>query len=199
MGPYWVLVFVLLVFVLLFAGMSLLRRERVSWHWVAETLLSGTIILLAGHVAQAPPPPLLFVLALYVLAMRVRLLVDAGNVFAARGRLAVASRLYALAHGLATNPLDRLIVRANQGAALLHAGQLAAATAALETALSSPAALGIKLEAACRNNLGRAYLRQGQAGQGRAQLHEVLDLFPGSLFARCAQRALQRAEDTRQS
>jgi tetratricopeptide (TPR) repeat protein len=194
MDPYLVLVFVLLLFVLLFAGMSLLRREPPSWRWAAEVLVSGAVILLAARAAQAPPSPLLFVVALYLLAMRVRILIDAGNLLASRGRLAAASRLYALALWLATSPTDRSAVWANQGAALLLAGQVPAATAILEKVLSSPLELGIKLEAACRCNLGLAYLREGRVGQGRAQLHEAADLLPGSVFSRRARFALQQLE-----
>ena len=126
--------------------------------------------------------------------MRVRLLVDVGNRLAVSGRSEAAGRLYGLALRLASNSLDRLIVGANQGAALLHGGRVVEAIAVLERVVSSPSSLGIKLEAACRCNLGLAYLRQGQVGRGRAQLREAMDLLPGSIYALRAHLALQQFE-----
>jgi tetratricopeptide (TPR) repeat protein len=190
--PYLVLLFVLLLFVLLFGAASLLRREPLSGRWAVEVLLSGGVILVAARIAQAPPLPILFFVALYLLTMRARLLIDAGNLLASRGRLAFASRLYALALRLATSPPERLMVLANQSIALLQTGHMATGIAALEGVLSSPACLGAKLEAACRCNLGVAYIRQGQVGRGRALLHETVELAPTSAYASRALSALQR-------
>ena len=192
MNPYLVLLFVLLLFVLLFGVASMLRREPISGRWAIEVLLSGGVILAAARIAQAPPPPVLFFMALYLLTMRARLLIDAGNTLASKGRLAFASRLYALALRVATSPVESLMVLANQGIALLQAGHLSTGIAALESVLSSRTPLGARLEAACRCNLGLAYLREGQVGRGRALLHETVDLAPGSVFASRALLALQR-------
>jgi hypothetical protein len=192
--PYLVLLFVLLLFVLLFGLGSLLRREPLSGRWAVEVLLSGGVILLVARIAQAPPPPVLFFMALYLLTMRARLLIDAGNLLASRGRLSFASRLYALALRLATSPLERLMVLANQSIALLQTGHMATGIAALEGILSSPAPLGAKLEAACRCNLGLAYVRQGQVGRGRALLHETVELAPASVYSSRALSALRRLE-----
>lgn len=196
MDPYLVLLLVLFVFVLLFGASSLVRREPVSGRWVLEVVLTGGAILIVARIAQAPPPPLLFFVALYLLIMRTRLLVDAGNALASRGRLRVASRLYALALRLATSPQESLLVRANQGIALLQAGQLADGIAALEDVLSSSARLSPRLGAACRCNLGLAYLGAGQVGRGRTLLREAVELAPGSVFASRALSALRRAANT---
>jgi tetratricopeptide (TPR) repeat protein len=193
MDPYLVLVLVLLLYILLVGGLSLLRREGLSARYAGELLLIGALLLGAARLVRVPSPVVFFV-ALYLVSMRVRLLVDAGNRLAMGGRAAMAERMYGLALRLATNPLDRLIVGANRGAALLHRGQVPEAIASLEKVLSSSPALGLKLEAACRCNLGLAYLRQGQVGRGRAALWEAMDLLPGSVYARRAQMALQQLE-----
>ncbi|MCL6429667.1 MAG: hypothetical protein K6V36_02260 [Anaerolineae bacterium] len=194
MDPYLTLVLVLLVFALMQGGLSLMRREPLSGRQVAETLLAGVMIIAIAGLAGAPPPAVLFFMALYLVTMRARILVDIANALARRGRVGVASRLYDLALRLATVPVERLTVRANQGAVLLQQGQVDRAVGIFEDILKVPAALGVRLEAACRCNLGLAYLRQGRVGQGRAQLHETVDLLPGSLYAQRARLALRRLE-----
>ncbi len=194
MDPYLTLVLVLLVFSLMQGGLSLMRREPLSGRQVAETLLAGVVIMAIARAAEAPPPAVLFFMVLYLVTMRARILVDIANGLARRGRVGVASRLYDLALKLATVPVERLTVRANQGAVLLQQGQVDRAVGVFEDILKAPAALGVRLEAACRCNLGLAYLRQGRVGQGRAQLHETVDLLPGSLYAQRARLALRRLE-----
>lgn len=194
MNPYLVLVLVMLLFILLWGSLSLLRREPLSARLAIEALLFGGVILGVGGLLQSPPAPVLFFVALYVFTMRVRLLVDIGNALARRGRLAAASHVYMLALRIATVPADRLIVLANEGAALLLGGQVPEAIAVLQEVLAPGASPGIKLEAACRCNLGLAYLRQGQLGLGRGQLREAIDLLPGSIYAQRARHALERLE-----
>ena len=193
MDPYLVLVFVLLLFVLVVGGLRLVRREPLSSRHAGEILAIGAVLLGLARLLGISSPVLFFVV-LYLVSMRVRLLVDVGNKLAMSRRSEAASRLYGLALRLAVNPLERLIVGVNQGAALLHEGRVAEAIAVLEGVVSSPSSLGIKLEAACRCNLGLAYLRQGQVGRGRAQLQETIDLLPGSIYARRAYLALQQLE-----
>jgi len=193
MDPYLVLVLVLLLFVLLVGGLSLLRREPLSYRYAGEILLLGAVLLAVLRALQLPSP-VLFSVALYLVTMRSRLLVDLANSLARRGRLDVALRLYSVALRLAIDPTDRLIVWANRGAALLQGGELAEAIAVLQKVLAVPSALGIRLEAACRCNLGLAYLRRGQVGLGRAQLLEAIDTLPGSVYANRARLALQQLE-----
>ncbi len=191
-GPYVVLAGVLLLFILVFGGLSLLRREPAPVHFAVESLITGAVILGACWVAQAPPTPLLFFAVLYLLMMRARLLVDVANVLARRGRLGASLRLYGLALRVATDRATRGMVLANEGAALLLGGRVAEAIGALEQALSW--GLGRKVEAATRCNLGLAYLRQGEAGRGRAQLGQAQELLPGSIYAERARLALQQAD-----
>ncbi len=196
MDRYLLLLLVLLLFILFFGSLSLLRREALSSRFAFETLLVGGLILGAARALQAPPSPILFFVVLYVLGMRARLLVEVANALARRGRLAAASRVYAVAFRLATSRTDRGIVLANQGAALLLAAQLAEAIAVLQQALAPASGLGIKQEAASRCNLGLAYLRRGETGLGRVQLHEVIDLLPGSIYAQRARQALQALDSS---
>jgi hypothetical protein len=56
-----------------------------------------------------------FLLVVYLLTMRVRLIVDVGNLSAQRGSFSQADRLYALALRLWPDSAGRLVVQVNQG------------------------------------------------------------------------------------
>ena len=194
MDPYLVLLAALLLYVLVFGGLSLLRREPLSARFAIEALVVGGVILAFGRAFQAPPSPILFCGAVYLLTMRVRLLVDLGSALAQGGRLRAAFRVYEVARRVAVDRTDRLIVSANQGAALLVGGRVPEAITVLQEVLQHTGSLGIKLEATSRYNLGMAYLKQGQVGRARAQLTEAAELLPGSVCARQARRALKRLD-----
>ena len=191
MDPYLLLVVVLLLYALAASGPSVLGREPLAWGQAGETLIWGAGLLAAAWALRAPLP-LAYLVALYLLTMRARLLVELANALARR-RHPAAARLYALAQALAWNPLDRAIVRANQGAALLHSGRVSEAQAVLDRVLQG-GGLGPRLEAACRCNLGLACLRAGDPQRGRALLRETVALMPGSVYAERARRELQQLE-----
>ncbi len=191
MDPYLLLALILGLFALAAAGPSLLGRERLAWGYVAEVALWGLALLALAWVLQMPSP-FLYLIVLYLVTMRTRLLVDLANALARRGRPA-ALRFYALAQRLALSPLDRASVRVNQGAALLQAGQVAAATAVLEDALAQDG-LGLKLGAACRCNLGLACVKAGDVERGRRLLREAVAHMPASIYARRARFELQRLD-----
>lgn len=188
MQPYLVLALIMLLFAAAAAGPSLLGRERLAWWCVVEILAWG-LALLAAAWALHLTSPFLYLVVLYLLAMRSRLLLELANALAARRRRA-AFPLYALTLGLAANPLDRASTRINLGAALLHCGEVSRAVAVLEGVLAGPA-LGPRLAAACRCNLGLAYLRAGDTERGRNQLRAAVDVMPASIYARRAAHALQ--------
>ncbi|HOG48247.1 MAG TPA: tetratricopeptide repeat protein [Anaerolineae bacterium] len=191
MDPYLVLALVLLLFAAAAAGPSLLGRERLAWSCAGEILLWG-ILLLAAAWAVRLPSPFVYLVALYLVTMRARLLVDAANLIAAR-RHPLAFALYTLALHVALNPLDRASVQINRGAALLHSGRAAEAVAELERVLACQR-LGPRLEAAVRCNLGLAYLQQGDLQSSRAELQQAAAALPSSVYGQRARVALQRLE-----
>lgn len=190
MDPYLILALIAVLFALVVMGMGFLRRERSPLRQAGEALLWGGILLGVAWALRMSSP-IVYLAAFYVVARRSRLLVDLANAVAGRGRAALAGHLYDLAQRLALNPADRVVVMVNRGAALLFAGQMGEAAALLESLLAGPA-LGDRLEAACRCNLGLAYLRQGRGEQAREQFVQTIDLLPTSSFAQRARIALQR-------
>jgi len=148
-------------------------------------------------VLGSPMNPFLYLVLLYVVTMRSRLVVDIANMLAKRGNHDLAFRLYDLGLAWWPDAASRLIVLVNRGAAQILRGQLEAAIAIFESVLETEnrPRLGTKYEAACRYNLGYAYEKSGKKAQAVVQYNETIDVLPGSVYAKGAQAALNRRKE----
>ena len=196
--PDLLLLLVGCLYILVFGGLSFLRREGLSLQFALEAIVVTVLVLGLSWLAKISIHPILFLLLLYLITMRSRLLVDVANLLAERGKFKAAFSLYHL--GLAWRPdaASRLIVLTNRGAAELFCGQVEPAIQTLEgvlTAKNRPR-LGLKYETACRYNLGQAYAKKGDRAKAVQQLNEVIDLMPGSRYAQAARAALKRWKGT---
>jgi tetratricopeptide (TPR) repeat protein len=182
------------LFVLVFGGLGLMRREGLSLQFALEAL--GLTLLLVGGswLFSMPLNPFLFLALLYLITMRARLMVDVANFLAKRRQRDLAFKLYRLSLAWWPDTASRLIVLTNMGAAELHGGQFDAAIQTLENvlAMETQSRLGIKYEAACHYNLGYAYERKGEDAKAISQYNEAIDALPGSLYAKAAKAALER-------
>ncbi len=182
-----------LLFIVLFGGLSWLRREGLSGRFAVEalilTLIGGGLTALTNF----PTHPVAFLFVLYLVTMRARLLVDVGNLLAQRGQFAQADRLYTLAMRLWPDSASRLIVQVNQGVSCLQQGTLDEAIAVFKDVLQKAGQgyLGVRYEAAAHYNLGVAYRRKAMEAQATAEFNAVLDTWPVSEYARSARAALQ--------
>lgn len=194
MDPYLLLLAVGCLFILVFGGIGYLRREGLSVQFALEAAGLTAIMVGGSWLLGTPINPFVFLVILYVVTMRSRLVVDLANIIAKRGNYELASRLYSLAMAWWPDKASQLIVQANWGAAQLHRGHVKEAIATLESVLEiqNRARLGMKYEAACRYNLGYAYERNGQDAQAVTQYNEVIDLIPGSVYGKAAAAALKR-------
>jgi tetratricopeptide (TPR) repeat protein len=194
--PYLLLLLIACLYALVYGGLGWVRREGLSIQFALE--VAGLTALLVGGswLAGFPLNPFLFLFLLYVITMRSRLVVDAANLLANRGRYEMAHRLYRLGLAWWPDATSRAIVRVNQGAAHLRCGQVDAAIDTLQDVLNgdSQPQLGIKYEAACRYNLGYAYEKAGEEAKAVSQYCETIELLPGSLYAKAAQAALKRRQ-----
>ena len=183
------------LYTVVFAAMSVLRREGLSTGFLTQSLTITAVFTVANLLGGSRLHPLAFVLVIYLLTMRVRILLDLGNIFAARGNLATADRIYDLALRLLPSGSERCIVAINRGVFRLQAGDAAAAAAALSAVLKSAEyqAAGVKYRSAAHYNLGVAYNKQGMAAEAAAELGRVLELWPVSEYARKAQALLKQA------
>jgi tetratricopeptide (TPR) repeat protein len=181
-------------FILVFGGLSWLRREGFSLRFAIEALVITLIV--AGLAAFTPfqMNPVLLILLLYVITMRVRLLVDLGTMLARRGQRDRAASVYKLASRLGPDAAGSLIVEINQGVLSLQEGDLDKAIAVLQGVLAQAGSgyLGAKHECAAHYNLAVAYERKGLDAQAVLEFNAALDTWPASEYGRRASAALQR-------
>jgi tetratricopeptide (TPR) repeat protein len=192
--PYLLLLLIASLFVLMFGGLGWFRREGLSIQFALEA--AGLTVLLVGGswLLGTPMSPFLFLILLYLVTMRSRLIVDAANLLASRERYEPAYRLYHLGLAWWPDAASRLIVLVNLGAAQLRSGQLDAAIETLQSVLESEnqPALGLKYEAACHYNLGYAYERKGEEARAVVEYNQAIDVMPASVYGRAAEAALKR-------
>jgi hypothetical protein len=194
MGSPLIILLVGLAYVVLFGGITLLRREGLSLRFAIEAACITAVFSGVAASTGAQVDPILFLIILYLLTMRVRILVDMGVIFARQGRAALASKLYAAAGRLWPDAATGLILKINQATLLLQQAKLDESIAMFTDVLqqSGQGYLGVKYEAASHFNLGVAYLRKNITGHANVEFNAVIDTWPGSLYAHRAQEALDR-------
>lgn len=194
MGSPLVLLLVGLSYIVLFGVISLLKREGLSLRFALEAIMVTALVSILTASFGGQTHPVLFLIVLYVVTMRVRLLVDLGNIFARRRRFDWADRLYALALRLWPDISSRFIVQVNQGTLLLQRDRLDEAISLFMEVLShaDQGYLGVKYEAAAYYNLAVAYQRKHMEAGAVQAFNKVIDTWPGSEFAQRAARALEK-------
>ncbi|MDD2696168.1 MAG: hypothetical protein PHD58_09610 [Anaerolineales bacterium] len=182
------------LFIVFFGGFSLLRREGLSMRFAIEALLVTFLVSGLTWALRLTLHPVIFLGVLYLLTLRVRLLVDAGNLYARRGRYDLAARFYQLAGNAGADQSSRMIVLLNRHTLTLQEGDLDGAIAGFKALLEEAGRgyLGLKYEAAAHYNLGVAYRRKGAAAQAIAEFNAAIDSLPSSLYAQRAEAALNQ-------
>jgi tetratricopeptide (TPR) repeat protein len=194
-NPQLLLILIALLYILIVGGLSALRREGFSIQFAVEVAaIAGLLVvfsLLTGQLVH----PVVALIAIYLVTMRARLLVDLGNMLARRGSHRRAAAVYSLALKLKPDGTSRQIVALNQGVHQLQQGQLAEAVDVLQSILAAPQShLGPKYEAAARYNLAVAYRRQSNEAKAVIEFNKVVDVMPASLYASRAQMALTKGK-----
>ena len=183
-----------LVYIVVFGGLSLLRREGLSLRFAGEALIVTAFAELVIILLAIPLHPVLFVLILYLVTLRVRILVDLANSFAKRGNFVQADRIYSLATRLGPDTTNKLIIEVNRAIMLLQENKLDDSISAFTKVLyeADQGYLGVKYEAAVHFNLGVAYLRKSNHSLATIEFNSAIDTWPASLYANRAQQALNR-------
>jgi tetratricopeptide (TPR) repeat protein len=193
--PSLLILLVGFLYILGFNGLSYVRHQAISVRFLAEGLLITG--LGAALALLVPFHPILFLLAVYLITMRVRLLIDLGSSMAARGRPDRALRLFDLALRLGADLPSRRVAEINRGAALLQMGQPEEAYQTLRPVVTEPGVrLGPKYQAAACYNLGLACRRTGREAEAVQRFNEAIDALPGSIYAQAARKSLRRREGT---
>jgi tetratricopeptide (TPR) repeat protein len=190
MTPSFLIFLVGLLYVVIFWSLSLLRRERLSNQFAYEGLGLTGIAFAAVRWGEVGVHAIYFLALLYLVTMRVRLLVELGNMLSKWGRPHQALALYRFALYLFPDRSSRLIVLINMSAAYLQQAKPDRTIEVLESAKGQIAKqLGPKYAAGCCYNLGMAYRRTGRHAEALRQFSEVGDLYPMSMYAKLAEKA----------
>jgi len=183
-----------LLYILVFGVMALLRREGLSIRFAIESVCVTAIAVILVVLTPIQIHPVLFLILLYLITLRVRILVDLANIFARRGNYVQAERIYKLASHLWPDQTGDLIIKVNYATFLLQKNQIDESIAIFTKVLSqaNKGYFGVKYEAAAHFNLGVAYLRNNNDALATIEFNAVLDTWPASEYARRAASALER-------
>ena len=190
MTPSFLIFLVGLLYVVIFWSLSLLRRERLSNQFAYEGLSLTGIMFAAVRWGGIAVHPIYFLVLLYLVTMRVRLLVELGTVLSKWGRHHQALSVYRLGLKLFPDTPSRLITLINMGAAFLEQARPDQTIEVLENAKAQIVRqLGPKYAAGCCYNLGMAYRRTRRHADALRQFCEVGEMYPMSECARLAEKA----------
>ncbi len=197
MNPHLLTLMVALMFTLVFGGLPVLRKEKPSLQLAVETLILAGLSIGVSLLTGLTLHPTLFLILLYLIVMRGRLLIDLGNLLTSRGRHQQALSVYRLALKLAPDFPIRLIALISYSAVLVRIGALEEAIRILEGILEKVEDnLHLKHESACHYNLGVAYMRMGRESRAVREFNEAIDAWPLSPYAQRAKAALERRRST---
>ncbi|KPK88334.1 MAG: hypothetical protein AMJ88_19170 [Anaerolineae bacterium SM23_ 63] len=181
--------------------MAILRREGVTTQFILETVILTVLVAGGGYFTNSPANPILFLVFLYILTSRSRLLVDLANLLSNRGRQRDAINTLQVALRLYPDKPTRLIVLVNMGIVQLRRENPESARMLLETVLeeAQDGGLGIRHKAACYYNLGLAFQRLGKENQSVRYFKEAKELFPGSPYGKAAAESLEERQRGKKS
>jgi tetratricopeptide (TPR) repeat protein len=194
MNPHLLIATLGLVYIVMFGGMSIIRREGLSIQFAFEVLGITALVLVGSLLSRSTVHPVLFLILVYLVSMRSRLLVDLANLLSARGRQRDAITVLQWAMRLYPDRSTQMIILVNMGIVQLRRQNPESAQALLESVLEEAkgGGLGIKYEAACRYNLALALKRQGKEAEAVHQFNETIGTFPSSIYSRAAEQALEQ-------
>ncbi|MFB0534474.1 MAG: tetratricopeptide repeat protein [Anaerolineae bacterium] len=197
MNPHLLTLLVALLFILVFGGLPVLRKEEPSLQLAVEVLVLTGLSIGVSLLTGLSLNPILFLIFLYLMVMRCRILIDLGNLLSSRGSHQLALSVYRLAMRLGPDFPVRLTALISYGAVLVRVGALEEAIRILEAVLEKgKERLQPKHESACHYNLGVAYMRLGREGRAVREFNETIDVWPLSPYAQRAKAALERRRST---
>jgi tetratricopeptide (TPR) repeat protein len=195
MNPYLLILAIGIFYTLIFGALSLLRREGLSVQFAIEVLVITALVEAIALLTATVVEPLPFLIFLYLVTMRCRLLVDLANALSSRGRQGNAIKLLQGAMRLLPDRSARLVIQVNMGIVQLRRKNPASAQELFEEVLKEmdeTGGLGVKYEAACRYNLGQALMQQDKEAEAVRQFNETMIIYPNSIYSKAASRLLEK-------
>ena len=195
MHPSLLILLVGLLYILGFGTLSFMRRQGLSTRFAVEALIITALFAALSYAAAALANPILFLIILYLVTMRVRLLVDLGNWLTSKGRYEQALNLYRFALRLGPDATSRQIALINRGVTQLRMQEPEAAYITLKEALADEKMRpGAKYLSAGYYNLGLACRRTGREPEAIHHFNEAIDALPTSIYAHGARQALKERQ-----
>jgi tetratricopeptide (TPR) repeat protein len=193
MNLYLMILIVGFSYAVLFGFLSRLKREGISLQFTLEAMVITLLVSGVGFITSSEINPILFLVFVYLVTMRSRLLTDVANLLSGRGRQRDAIAILQVALSLLPDKQTRLIVLTNMGVVQLLRKNPASAEAILSSVLdeAKEGGLGIRYDAACHYNLGIALRELGQEAKSVRHFREAAENFPGSAYGKAAQKALK--------
>jgi tetratricopeptide (TPR) repeat protein len=196
-NPYVLTILTALLFILIFGGLPVLRKEEPSLQLVAGVLVLTALVIAFSMLTGIYLHPVIFLILLYMSTMRCRVLVDLGNLLSSWGQHQRALSLYRLSMRLGPDSPALLSALISYGAVLVRVGALDEAIRVLEEVLEKWGEdLPPQHEAACHYNLGVAYLRMDDERRAVREFNQTIDAWPPSPYAQRASAALERRRST---
>lgn len=186
-------------FAILFGLISTLEREGISLQFILEVVILTGLAVGGGYLTGRPANPFLFLLFLYLITMRSRLLSDLANFMSKRGRNREAISMLEVAQYLLPDKPTKQVIELNMGIAHLRDHRFAEAQTHLESVLekAEKGGLGIRNRTTCLYYLGHALLQQGQISQAKRALRSAVKLFPNSPYGKAAAQSLTDIDQAR--
>lgn len=195
MNPHLLILAIGIFYTLIFGALSLLRREGLSAQFAIEGSVITTMVVGIALLTNTVVDPLPFLIFIYLITMRGRLLVDLANALSSRGRQRDAIKLLQWAMRLLPDRSTRMVIQVNMGIVQLRRKNPDSAQELFDEVLKEMDAaggLGIKYEAACRYNLGKALMQQDREVEAVRQFNETSIIYPTSIYARSSERILEQ-------
>ncbi|MCX7031274.1 MAG: tetratricopeptide repeat protein [Spirochaetes bacterium] len=176
-----------------FTGLAALRRQKPSIRFLVEGGILTAAAVALCFLAR-PVYPILFLVILYLVTMRVRLLVDLSNVLTSRRCFRAALTVQDFAMRLGPDSASRQIALISRGVTQLRMGEPQAAYFTLKSVLLDEAIKpAARDQAAGFYNLGVACERTNRPQEAERCFRAAIEAMPSSIYALGADKALKRA------
>ena len=195
MNPHLLILIIGIFYILIFGALSLLRREGLSTQFAIESFVITILVIGIAVLTNTVVDPLPFLIFIYLVTMRGRLLVDISNFLSSRGRQRDAIKLLQWAMRLMPDRSTQMVIQVNMGIVQLRRKNPESARKIFESVLKEMdegGGLGVKYEAACRYNLGQALIQLENEAEAVRQFNETMIIYPNSIYSKAASRWLEK-------
>ncbi len=180
-----------LTYIVVFGFLFWLRREGLPLRFATEGVILTALGTLGAFTVGVGP--ISFLIVLYLITMRTRILADLGNFLVERGHIPEAMLLFDAANRLVPDSLGKMIVGIDRGVALVRLGELKESVNVFQSILDSASIeMPVRYLAAAHYNLGLAYMHLGDLKESRKHFLAVLDIAPETVYAIGAQTGLRK-------